>query len=128
MDRKEIDELSFKVIGCIIEVHKNLGTGLLESTYSNCLAYEFTEKGIKFVKEKELPVIYKKNRIECGYRIDFLVEDEIILELKSVEKILPIHKAQLLTYLKLSNKKLGILVNFNEIIVKNGIQRIVNEF
>lgn len=86
MDRKEIDELSFKVIGCIIEVHKNLGTGLLESTYSNCLAYEFTEKGIKFVKEKELPVIYKKNRIECGYRIDFLVEDEIILELKSVEK------------------------------------------
>ncbi len=128
MNNEEIDVLSRKIIGCIIEVHRQLGEGLLESTYSECLAYEFIEKGIKFEKEKTLPVNYKKNKIECGYRIDFLVENEIILELKSVEKILPIHKAQILTYLKLSEKKLGFLVNFNEIMVKNGIQRIVSNF
>jgi len=128
MENKDMDDLSRKIIGCIIEVHRQLGAGLLESTYSECLAYEFIEKGIKFEKEKTLPVIYKKNKIECGYRIDFLVENEIILELKSVEKILPIHKAQILTYLKLSTKKLGFLINFNEIMVKNGIQRIVNDF
>ena len=128
INRNKLDKLSYEIIGCVIEVHKTLGVGLLESTYSSCLAYEFVEKGIYFEKEKELPIEYKGKIIDCGYRIDFLVENEIILELKSVNNLLPIHHAQILTYLRLADKRLGLLINFNEMIVKNGIIRVVNNF
>ena len=122
---KEINELSKKVIGCAIEVHKVLGPGLLESAYQQCLAYEFSKANIKFEKEKSIPVKYKETNIDCGFRADFVVGNSIILELKTAEKISPIHEAQLLTYLKLSKKKLGIILNFNVHYLKNGIKRMI---
>ena len=114
MNRNELNLLSKKIIGCLIEVHKYLGPRLLESAYQKCLAYEFDLNAIKFEKEISIPLSYKGKQIDCSYKLDFLVEDEIIIELKSVENILPIHKAQLLTYLKITNKKLGLLINFSE--------------
>lgn len=117
--------MSNKIIGCAIEVHKLLGPGLLESAYESCLCYELSKNGIKFRRQVELPVSYKDSKIEVGYRIDVIVEECIILELKAVETILPIHKSQLKTYLKLSNKWLGLLLNFNVELMKNGIERIV---
>lgn len=121
----EFDELSNKVIGLAIEVHRELGPGLLENTYKQCLAHELSQTEINFQMEMELPVIYKNIRISCGYRIDLLIENKLIVELKSVDKILPIHEAQLLTYMKLANIKIGLLMNFNEKILKNGIKRFV---
>ncbi len=121
----EFDELSKKVIGLAIEVHRELGPGLLENTYKQCLAYELSQAGINFKIEVELPVKYKNILISCGYRIDLLIEDELIIELKSVDKILPIHEAQLLTYMKLSGIKAGLLINYNEILLKDGIKRFV---
>ena len=121
----EFDNLSNKVIGCAIEVHRLLGPGLLESTYEQCLAYEFKLKGIKFKLQHQLPVVYKDIRLDCGYRIDLLVEDELILELKCVEEIKGIHEAQLLTYMKLTNIDKGLLINFNVVRLKNGIKRYV---
>jgi GxxExxY protein len=131
MDRKDaetqrINELSNKVIGFLIEIHRALGPGLLESAYEECLCFELSHAGIPFKKQVSLPVVYKGIRLDCGYRIDILVDDCLILELKAVEKILPIHDAQLLTYLKLSGKRLGLLVNFNVPVVKDGIKRIAN--
>ncbi len=122
---KQFSGLSHKVIGCAIEVHRTLGPGLLESTYRQCLAYELTINGINFKAEHPLPVDYKDFRLDCGYRIDLLVENEIIIELKSVESLLPIHEAQLLTYLKLARVKQGFLVNFNVKRLKDGIKRYV---
>lgn len=121
----EFDDLSNTIIGCIIEVHKNLGPGLLESTYERCLAYELNAKGLKFETQKEIPIDYKGIRLDAGYRIDIIVENNIILELKSVEKILPIHEAQILTYMKLAEVKVGLLINFNVLKVKDGIKRFV---
>jgi len=121
----EFDELSRKVIGLSIEVHRELGPGLLENTYKQCLAYELSQAGINFKIEVELPVKYKNILISCGYRIDLLIEDTLIIELKSVDKILPIHEAQLLTYMKLSGIKTGLLINFNELLLKDGIKRFV---
>ena len=118
---REFSELSNRVIGCAIEVHRNLGPGLLESTYQQCLAYELSTNDIEFKVEHPLPVVYKDIRLDCGYRIDILVENEIILELKSVEKLAPIHEAQLLGYLKLANKKQGFLINFNVVRLKDGL-------
>jgi GxxExxY protein len=123
---KKFDDLSNKIIGCAIEVHKSLGPGLLESTYEQCLAYEFSNNDIRFELQKALPVEYKGIRLDCGYRIDILVENRIILELKAVEQLLPIHEAQLLTYMKLSNIKTGLLINFNELRLKDGLKRFVN--
>jgi len=123
----DINKLSSKIIGAAIEVHKALGPGLLESTYEECLCYEFSLRRISYEKQKPLPVVYKDKQLDCGYRIDVVVENAIILELKACEKIEPIHKAQLLTYLKLSGLKLGLLLNFNVPIMRNGIMRIVNE-
>jgi GxxExxY protein len=120
------NELSEIVIGCAIEVHKLLGPGLLESAYQTCLYYELIKLGMKVEKEKILPLNYKDVKIECGYRIDMLVEDKLILELKSCESLSDIHKAQLLTYLKLTNCKLGLLINFNVLLLKNGIKRVAN--
>ena len=120
------NELSNIIIGCAIEVHKNLGPGLLESAYQECLYYELLKSGLKVQKELSCPIIYKKIKLEYGYRIDLLIENKVVIELKAVEKLTTSHKAQLLTYLKLGNYKLGLLINFNESTLKTGIKRIVN--
>jgi GxxExxY protein len=119
---RQFSLLSNKIIGCAIEVHRHLGPGLLESTYQQCLAHELRINGIELEIEHTLPVVYKDIRLDCGYRIDLLIENEIILELKSVEKIAPIHEAQLLSYLKLANKKQGFLINFNVVRLKDGLK------
>jgi GxxExxY protein len=119
------DPLSHKVIGCALEVHRNLGPGLLESTYEQCLAHELTEAKISFKVQKALPVLYKGVNIDCGYRVDLLIEDKLIVELKSVERMLGVHEAQLLTYMKLSGIKLGLLINFNSKVLKDGLKRFV---
>lgn len=121
-------ELTENIIKCAIEVHRNLGPGLLENAYSKCLEYEFDKNNIKYMKEVYLPINYKGMKIDCSYRADFVVEDRVILELKSVGNILDIHKAQLLTYLKISNKQIGFLINFNETLLKKGITRMVNDY
>jgi len=118
-------DLSNRVIGCAIEVHRNLGPGLLESTYRQCLAHELRLNDIAFQIEYPLPVDYKGVHLDCGYRLDFLIENEIILELKSVDQLRPIHEAQLLTYLKLAGLKQGYLINFNVTRLKEGLQSLV---
>jgi len=120
-----INELTYKILGCAYKVHSTLGPGLLESTYEHCLAQEFIMNEIQFKRQVGLPVIYENSKLDAGYRIDLLVEDRVILELKSVDQIAPIHKAQLLTYLKLSGKKTGLLINFNVVSLKDGITRMV---
>jgi GxxExxY protein len=117
------DPLTKKVIGCAIEVHRGLGPGLLESTYQQCLAYELSLKALPFKLEYPMPVVYKEVRLDCGYRIDILVDDRLIVELKAVEKIQGIHKAQLLTYMKLAEISTGLLINFNVQRLVDGIQR-----
>lgn len=121
----EFDPLSNLVIGCALEVHRHLGPGLLESAYATCLEHEFQLKGVECRREWPLPVEYKGIRLDCGYRLDFLVRDELVVELKSVEKTLPIHEAQLLSYLKLAGKHVGLLINFNERLLKDGVKRMV---
>jgi GxxExxY protein len=121
----EFDDLSNRVIGCAIEVHRHLGPGLLESAYEQCLAHELSRNGIAFQLQHSLPVQYKDVRLDCGYRIDILVENQLIVELKSVEEIKGIHEAQLLTYMKLAGLKIGLLMNFNVTKLKDGIQRFV---
>ena len=120
------NDISSKVIGAAIEVHKQLGPGLLESTYEACLSYELTEQGLDVKRQLALPIVYKNVKLNAGYRIDLLIENKVIIEIKSVEALADIHKAQLLTYLKLKNLKLGLLINFNEVLLKNGIRRLVN--
>jgi GxxExxY protein len=122
----EINELTNKVIGAAIEVHKTLGPGLLESTYERCLCHELRLRGIPFTSQVPLRVVYKGEKLDCGYQMDLVVENAIVLELKSCEKLEPIHQAQLLTYLKLSGFKLGLLLNFNVPAMRDGIRRIVN--
>src|ERR1700751_1587976 len=121
----EFDELSRNVIGCAIEVHRNLGPGLLESTYRQCLAYELSQAGISFQMEVPLPIRYKGILIDCGYRIDLLVSGDLIIEVKSVETLLPIHQAQILTYMRLAKIPIGLLLNFNVMKLQNGIKRFV---
>jgi GxxExxY protein len=121
----EFDALSNRVIGCALEVHRNLGPGLLESTYEQCLAHELKSSGIPFSLQHPLPVEYKDVKLDCGYRIDFLVDNSIIIELKSVDRLLPIHQAQLLTYMKLATISIGLLINFNVMYLKHGIKRMV---
>jgi len=123
----DINRLSSKIIGAAIEVHKTIGPGLLESAYQECLGHELGLQRMSFESEKPLPIIYKGKKLDCGYRLDMVVENLIILELKSCEKIEPIHKAQLLTYLKLSGLTVGLLLNFNVPVMRDGIVRIVNE-
>ncbi|MBI5325954.1 MAG: GxxExxY protein [Ignavibacteriae bacterium] len=119
------NELSNVVIGLAIKVHKTLGPGLLEKSYQECLYYELKEVGLKVEKEKELPLVYNSVKLDCGYRIDLLVEDKLVLELKSVEALNDLHLAQVLTYLKLGNYKLGLLINFNVLKLKDGIRRVI---
>ncbi len=121
------NEISRIIIGKAIEVHRYLGPGLLESSYLTCLAYEFKQvNGLTIELEKSIPLKYKGITLDCGYRLDMLVNQKVIVELKAVESILPIHEAQLLTYLKLTDIKLGLLINFNVPVLKDGIKRIVN--
>lgn len=119
------DKLTQKVIGCAIEVHRTLGPGLLESTYEQCLLFELGQAGIKAFSQVILPVSYKGNEIEAGYRLDVLIPDKLIIELKSVERLLPIHQAQTLTYMKLSNINKALLINFNEKRLIDGVKRLV---
>ena len=123
----DINELSSEIIGAAIEVHKALGPGLLESAYEECLSYELGLRGLLVERQKPLAITYKAKKLDCGYKLDLVVEKVIILELKSCEKIEDIHKAQLLTYLKLSGLKLGLLLNFNVPVMRDGIVRIVND-
>ena len=120
------NELSNKIIGLGIEVHNALGSGLLESAYKECLYYKINQSGLWVEKEKPMPLIFEAIKLDCGYRIDLLVENKLVLELKSVEYLNDIHLAQTLTYLKLGNFKLGLLINFNVVKLKDGIKRVVN--
>lgn len=118
--------LSRIVFDCALKVHKRLGPGLLDSSYEACLFYELKKLGLNVVKQKSLPLVYEEVKLDIGYRIDIIVEDKLILEIKSVDALNDIHFAQLLTYLKLTNCKLGLLMNFNVVLIKDGIKRIVN--
>ncbi len=120
------NEITSKVINAAIEVHKALGPGLLESAYKECLYYQLAKSGLNVQKEKALPLIYEEVKLDCGYRIDLLVENKIVIEIKSVEALNDLHTAQILTYLKLGNYKIGLLLNFNVVLLKNGIKRIIN--
>ncbi len=120
------NEISKLVIGRAIEVHKILGPGLLESAYQECLYYELTKEGLNVKKEKPMPIEYKEVKLDHGYRLDLLVENKVVVEVKTVDAIIDVHEAQILTYLKLGGYKLGILINFNVSLLKNGIRRFVN--
>jgi GxxExxY protein len=121
------NEISEKIIGCSIEVHKSLGPGLLESAYLECLYYELKKAGLKVEKQKPLPLIYKEVKLDAGYRLDLIVENKVVVEVKSVDCLNDIHVAQVLTYLKLSGCKLGLLVNFNVLRLTDGLRRLVNK-
>ena len=120
------NEISKTIFSCALKVHKALGPGLLESSYEECMYYELNKTGLKVEKQKALPLIYEEVKLEIGYRIDLIVEDKVIIELKAVDSLNDVHLAQVLTYLKLSNCKLGMLINFNVSLIKNGIRRVVN--
>jgi GxxExxY protein len=120
------NEISNKIIGCAINVHKQLGPGLLESAYQECLYYELKEAGLKVEKEKAMPIVYKDVKLDHGYRIDLLVENKVVVELKTVEFLTDVHTAQVLTYLRLGDYKLGLLLNFHVSVLKNGIKRLIN--
>lgn len=122
------DKISGEVIGAAIDVHREIGPGLLESAYEQCLCHELLLRGLTFERQVPLPAKYKGVRLDCGYRMDVVVEDAVLVELKTVEELLPVHDAQLLTYLKLSGCQLGLLMNFNVPVLKDGLKRIVNNY
>jgi len=128
LENQRLDQISHGIIGAAIEVHRHLGPGMLESAYEACLVFEIKRLGIKVEEQKPLPVVYKEVKLDCGYRLDLVVEDEIIVEIKAIEKLLPIHDAQLLSYLRLTRKKVGLLMNFHVPVLKDGLKRIVNDF
>jgi GxxExxY protein len=125
-EMEQINRITGGVVGAAIEVHRALGPGLLESAYEACLAYELVQQGLKVEQQKAIPIVYKEIRLDCGYRLDLLVENEVIVEVKSVDELAPIHSAQLLSYLCLSGCKVGLLINFNVEILKHGIRRLAN--
>ena len=126
--REELDSITKQVIGGAIDVHRALGPGLLESVYETCLASKLNDRGIRVERQKALPVTYKELTLESGYRLDLLVNGKVIVEIKAVELLLPLHKSQLLTYLKLSGRRVGLLINFNVPELRKGVQRIVNNY
>ena len=126
MERAGIEDIASRVLDAAFEVHRQLGPGLLESTYEMAMCYELSRMRIPFERQKEMPVDYKGIRLDCGYRLDLVVAEEVLVELKAVEGIQPIHEAQLLTYLKLADKRLGLLINFNVRLLKQGVKRLVN--
>ena len=121
------NEISSRILGCAIDIHKSLGPGLLESAYQECLYYKLQKEGLRVEKEKAMPLIYEEVHLDCGYRIDLLVENKVVIELKSVEALTDVHMAQTLTYMKLGEYKLGLLMNFNVNLLKHGIKRVVNK-
>jgi GxxExxY protein len=123
-----INELTDSIIGAAIEVHRHLGPGLLESAYEECLCYELSRLGLNFARQVAVPVEYKGLKLDCSYRLDLLVEDSVIVEVKALEQVLPVHPAQLLTYLKATGKPVGLLINFNVPILANGVKRMVNNY
>jgi GxxExxY protein len=127
-ETRSFDELTDRVLGACIEIHRQLGPGLLESAYEECLCYELSQADIRFERQRPLAVAYKNVKLDCGYRLDLVIENKLIVELKTAESLLPIHEAQLLTYLKISGLSYGLLVNFNVPLLKQGIKRIVNKF
>lgn len=129
MDKEEgLNKVTETIIGAAITVHRALGPGLLESAYEACMVYDLMQEGLKVERQKPLPIVYRGVKLECGYRLDLMVENEVIVEIKSIEKLLPVHKAQIMSYLKLSDCKVGLLINFNIEVLRNGIQRVVNNF
>lgn len=120
------NEIAGKVIGCAIKVHRALGPGLLENSYQECLFYEISQSGLYVEKEKPMPLVYEQVKLDCGYRLDLLIENKLVIELKAVETLDDVHLAQILTYLKLGNFRLGLLINFNVTLLKNGIKRVIN--
>ncbi len=127
-EKDRLDQITRRIIGAAIEVHRHLGPGLLESAYEAGLAYELKQLGFRIEQQRLLPVVYKDVKLDCGYRLDIVVEDAIILEIKAIEQLAPIHDAQLLSYLRISGMKVGLLMNFHVRVLKNGLKRIVNEF
>lgn len=119
----ELNSITEKIIGCAIEVHRHLGPGLLESAYEECLSYELNKNGLRYKKQQPIPVIYKEIKIEYGYRIDLLVENKVVIEIKSVDTLNPVHEAQILTYMKFAQMPIGLLINFNVKLLKDGIKR-----
>jgi len=118
-------DLTERVIGLAIEVHRHLGPGLLESAYEECLSFELEQAGIRYRRQVPLPVVYKDVRLDCGYRMDVVIENELIVEIKATERIAPIHEAQMLTYLRLSGLHVGLLMNFNDVTLRSGLRRVV---
>jgi len=127
-ERENLNRITESIIGAAIEVHRALGPGLLESAYEACLAFEPAQRGLQVEQQKPLPVLYREVKLDCGYRLDLLVEEAVIVEVKAVDRLMPIHQAQLLSYLKLSGCKVGLLINFNVKVLKDGIRRVVNNF
>lgn len=121
-------EITERIIGCAIEVHRNLGPGLLESAYKVCLEYEMRKQGLKVEREKPIPLCYDDLTIECAYRLDLLVDDSVVVEIKSVEKLEDVHLSQVITYLRLTECEVGLLINFNVKVLKNGLRRVVNTY
>ena len=126
--RNKWNSITENIIGAAIDVHRALGPGLLESAYETCLAFELRQRAMKVEQQRPLPVIYRDVRLDCGYRLDLLVEDAVIVEVKAVDHLAPIHEAQLLSYLRLSGCRVGLLVNFNVRVLKDGLRRVVNAF
>lgn len=126
--KQRLDEITEKIIGAAISVHRELGPGLLESTYEECLCYEVGQLGLNFERQVALPVCYKEVKLDCGYRMDLVVERSVIIEIKAVERLIPVHEAQLLSYLKLADLRVGLLINFHVPVLKSGLKRIVNNF
>jgi len=126
--KKDINQITEGIIGAAMAVHRELGPGLLESAYEACMAFELAERRLSFERQRELPVVYRGVKVDCGYRIDFLVERQVVVELKAVDRLEALHQAQLLSYLKLSGCKVGLLINFNVKVLKNGIRRLVLGF
>ena len=117
--------LSERVIGLAIDVHRHLGPGLLESVYEECLCFELKQSGIRYARQAPLPILYKGIRLDCGYRMDIVADGELVIEVKAIDRLLPIHDAQMLTYLRLSGHKIGLLINFNSVLLKDGLKRFV---
>ena len=128
MEEQGENALTEKIIGAAIEVHRHLGPGLLESIYEECLCYELSQLGLQFQRQVYVPITYKGLKLESTYKMDLVVEDVIVVEIKATEAPSPIHHSQLLTYLKVSNKRVGLLINFNVAVLKNGLKRVVNEY
>ena len=125
---KRLDEITGQVVDAAIQVHRTLGPGLLESAYEACLVSELVQRGFLVERQKELPVVYRDIQVDCGYRLDILVERQVIVEVKAVDKLAPIHEAQVITYLRLSGSKVGLLMNFNVPLLKDGLRRLVNDY